>query len=138
MIFEKYKEDIIRIVQMYAPVSKEELSPIVDYSIHKRYREYPCSIENNYTNETFNMTLLQLTDWIMKREPIVTSAGTMFKRHADSVNPIAIVIQQFLDARNIHKKEMFKYPKGSEEFEHFNLLQQLDKIDSNGLYGTIG
>ena len=123
---------------MYTPISKEELSPIIDYSIHKRYKEYPCSIENNYTNENFNMTILQLTDWIMRREPIVTSAGTMFKKRADTPNPMATVIQQFLDARSIHKKEMFKYPKGSEEFEHYNLLQQLDKIDVNGLYGTIG
>ena len=44
-----YKDRIIDIMQLYYPMSREELSPIVDYSISKRYKEYPCEIENNYT-----------------------------------------------------------------------------------------
>ena len=56
----------------------------------------------------------------------------MFKRHGDVPNPMGRVIQSFLDLRKSHKKEMFKYPKGSEMFERFNLLQALDKIDVNG------
>ena len=62
----------------------------------------------------------------------------MFKTHANSQNPMISVIQNFAKLRKMHKKEMFKYPKGSEQFERFNLLQQLDKIDMNGIYGLIG
>lgn len=123
----KYKDDLISIVQLYTNTPYEVLSPVVDYSISKRYKEYPCEIENNYTNSVVNTNLLKLSDYILSRQPIVTSFGTMFAKHGEVPNPLAIVIQQFLDARKVHKKQMFKYPKGSEEFEHYNLLQSLIK-----------
>ena len=138
MVLEKYKEDMTRMIQMIYPVSKEELDPVLDYSISKRYKEYKSHLVNTYTNNTSSQTLLALADYIMSREPIVTSYGTMFKKHSAVKNPIAVVVDQFLSERGIYKKEMFKWPKGSEDFEKYNLLQQLSKIDANGLYGTIG
>ena len=78
------------------------------------------------------MTLLELTDYINSREPIVTAHGVMFRKHGEVPNPLSKVIQKFLDKRGEDKKMMFKFPKGSEEFEKYNLLQQLDKIDCNG------
>ena len=121
-----------RIIQMIYPISKEELEPVLDYSISKRYREYNSSLNNTYTHKQGNQTLLALADYIMSREPIVTSYGTMFKKHSEVKNPCSVVVDQFLEARGIHKKQMFQFPKGSEEFEKYNLLQALDKIDCNG------
>ena len=133
MVLEKYKDTISRCIRLYYPyLTKEELSPMIDYSINKRYKESPVRVENSYNKETYNTTLLVLTDYIMQREPILTSNGVMFKKHSEEPNPIAIVVQQFLDARSIHKKQMFQFPKGSEMFEKYNLYQQLDKIDTNG------
>jgi hypothetical protein len=137
-VFQEYKDTMTRIIQMYYPISKEELSPVLDYSIRKRYKSEMASVDNSYTNKSYNMNLLKLIEYIDSKQPIVTAFGTMFKKHADVPNPLAIVVQQFLDQRSIHKKQMFKYPKGSEEFEHYNLLQSLDKIDCNGIYGTLG
>ena len=107
MVLEKYKDTLMSVIQLYYPVSKEELSPVIDYSINKRYKESPVTIENSYNKETTNTTLLALTDWIMSKEPILTANGVMFS------------------ARGIHKKQMFQFPKGSEEFERYNLLQAL-------------
>ena len=84
------------------------------------------------------MTLLELTDYINSRQPIVTAAGVLFSRHGDKPNPLIKVIQKFLDLRKEYKDKMFSYPKGSEEYEHYNLMQSLAKIDTNGIYGSLG
>ncbi len=62
-----------------------------------------------YKDLFHEFTLLQIADYIRTREPIVTAQGTMFRKHGEVPNPLADTIQSFLDLRNIHKKEMFKY-----------------------------
>ena len=134
-----YKKTMREYMHLYDPrMPSDEINKLLEYSIQKRFYNAPASIDNSYTNKSYQTTLLAVADYIASREPIVTAFGTMFKKHADSVNPMAVVIQSFLDKRSAHKAEMFKYPKGSEMFEKYNLLQSLDKIDTNGLYGTIG
>lgn len=135
----EYKKTMGRFVRMFdSNIPDDQLSAVLDYSIQKRYKPYNAQLNNSYTYQKQSTTLLQLTDWIFEKEPIVTAYGTMFKRHSQTINPLTTVIQQFLDTRSIHKKEMFKYPKGSEEFERYNLYQLLDKIDCNGIYGCLG
>ena len=134
-----YRETMTRIIgSMFPHMEESDIKAGVDYSIAKRFKNFNLQIQNNYTRSIHERTMLELLDYIARREPIITSYGTMFKRHEDVPNPMSRVIQNFLSLRKAHKKEMFKYPKGSEMFEHYNLLQALDKIDANGIYGLIG
>lgn len=135
----EYKREMKKAVRLYCPnINEMDLERSLDYSINKRYKEFDISIENNYTDQTVDMTILEICDYIKKREPILTSYGVMFKKHAEAPNPLGKVIQSFLDNRGINKKKMFTFPKGSDDFEKYNLLQQLDKIDANGVYGVLG
>jgi hypothetical protein len=132
----EYKKTMSECIRLYYPnIDPVELDMAINRSIKKRYDERPASIENSYTHKVARSTLLDIADYINSREPIVTAFGTMFRKHGEVPNPMAKVIQQFLDLRKDHKKQMFKYPKGSEMFEKYNLLQSLDKIDANGIYG---
>ena len=129
----EYKDTLSSVFRMYLPsINKDELDNIIDYSINKRYHESNCVVDNTYTHKKANMTLLAMADYINSKQPIVTAHGTMFMKHADVPNPMGAVIQQFLDKRKEDKDMMFKFPKGSEEYEKYNLLQSLDKIDANG------
>lgn len=136
---QSYKEIMFRLIRScYPHLDRNDISNAIDYSVQKRYKQFDGVIYNNYTNKKVDMTILEMCDYIASREPIITSYGTMFKRHGTVPNPTGKVIDSFLALRGIHKNEMFKYPKGSEMFERFNLIQNLDKIDTNGVYGLIG
>ena len=129
----QYMDTMTRIMKLYYPdISEQDMEKILDYSIEKRYQPTKATITNNYVKRSKDMTLLAIADYIAQREPIVTAYGTMFKNHISTVNPMATVVQSFLDQRSQYKKQMFKQPKGSELFERYNLLQQLSKIDANG------
>lgn len=129
-----YKNLMIDCLSMYADVDQHDLSKAVDYSINKRLHDtHKVKLENNYTKHDRTTTLLNLSDWIASKEPIVTAHGTMFRKHGDVPNPLGTVIQLFLDKRVEDKNIMLTFPKGSENYEKYNLFQQLDKIDCNGL-----
>lgn len=132
-ILVNYKNTMTRIIHSAHPrMNYEDIERAVEYSIQKRFKNFDLSIQNKYKNKDAQMTMLEMLDYISRREPIITSYGTMFKKHEEVPNPMARVIDNFLILRKKDKKEMFKYPKGSEMFEHYNLLQTLDKIDVNG------
>lgn len=135
----QYKQAMMNCLSLYYPESNlSMLEPAIDYSISKRFKDTNCTINNSYTKRSSNMTLLKLTDYIISREPIVTSMGTMFRHHGEVPNPMIEVIKSFLSERKKNKKIMFTFPKGSEQFERYNLLQLLNKQDANASYGSIG
>ena len=132
-ILMKYRDTMGRIIKSLHPeMDIRDINSALEYSISKRFKNFELTVKNNYTNSDPKLTMLELVDYISQRQPILTSYGTMFRRHDVVPNAMGRVIQNFLDLRKVHKKEMFKYPKGSEQFEKYNLLQALDKIDVNG------
>lgn len=132
-IIRRYKEVMLSAIQYSFPLlSKVELEDAINYSIIKRCKNGPAVIDNNYTRQRIpDTTVLEVLDYIMSCEPIVTSSGVMFKKHKETDNPLARMIRSFVDLRTQHKKMMFQYPKGHEMFNKYNLLQLLDKLDGN-------
>ena len=147
IVDDKYKKVMLRMTKLLYPnISEDILDKALDESILKRRKDYECNVKNNYTKKDqlpgvkdgTPLYVRDLTNYILSKEPICTSWGVLFKHHSEVPNPLADMIKNFMDLRNIHKSEMFKYPKGTEEFAAFNLLQLLDKIDANAVYGVLG
>ena len=127
----QYKKIALSMLRYNFPLlSDVELAAAIDHSISKHFKDTNAQVNNNYKNKTVDMTLLGVADYILSREPIVTSYGVLFSRHGVVPNPLYGVIDGFIKNRKVLKKEMFKYPKGSEMFEKYNLLQLLAKIDA--------
>lgn len=115
-----------------------EIEEAINWSIDKRQTNHPARINNNYKKQIVSTTLKDIVEYINDRKPIITHYGVMFSRHGTVPNPTIEMVKKFLDNRSIHKKQMFQFEKGSEDFERYNLLQLLDKIDANAFYGALG
>ena len=123
----EYIDTMADCTKLYYPnIDDNILNEAIKYSVKKRYKSNRATIDNNYTREKVNKTILEICDYIKEKEPIVTAYGVLFQRHDSGVdNPLKQIIEMFLDARGKHKKQMFQYPKGHELFEYYNLLQSL-------------
>ena len=131
---EEYKKVSHNMIKLLFPLLTDfEIDNALDYSISNRITDHPAVLDNNYKHQQVETTLLEMCDYIMSREPIITSYGVLFKKHGEVPNPIGKMLDGFLINRKRTKKEMFKYPKGSEMYEKLNLSQSLLKIDANGL-----
>lgn len=117
---------------------ESDLREAINYSIIKRGSDSKAVLDNNYIKTKEKTTLFAITDYIIQREPIITVSGVMFRKHGYCPNPFVMLIQEFLNQRSIYKNNMFKYPKGSEDFEKYNILQLSEKVSSNAMYGASG
>ena len=125
-VITKYKQVMLPMLKMNFPLlSDGEIAAAIDDSISGHFRDTEVEIDNNYKKKKVDMTLRSLADYIISKEPIITSYGVLFNRHGTMPNPIYHLIDGFIRDRKLMKKEMFKYPKGSEDFEKYNLLQLL-------------
>lgn len=136
---EVYKREMVDALKLSFPgLTEMDIREAIDYSILKRGNDSKAVLDNNYTKKKENTTLFAITDYIIQREPIITVSGVMFRKHGYCPNPFVMLIQEFLKQRGIYKDTMFKYPKGSEEFEKYNILQLSEKVSGNAMYGASG
>ena len=136
---EIYRNEMMDALKLSFPGLYElELKEALNYSIMKRAGDSPAMLDNNYKKVKEKTTLWEVTDYITSRCPIITVSGVMFKKHGAMPNPFVMLIQEFLKQRGIYKDTMFMYPKGSENFEKYNILQLSEKISSNAMYGASG
>lgn len=133
-ILQAYKQTVIPMLKFNFPeVNDVDLNEAVEYSIIKRCKDNEIILHNSYKDSKIKSSIKDVADYILKKNPILTANGTMFRQHGEVPNPIAKLYKTFMDNRNIQKTKMFEYPKGSEMFEKYFLLQLLSKIDANAL-----
>ena len=136
---EIYIKEVMDALKLTFPgLYESEIREAVNYSIMKRGSDSIAVLDNNYTKAKENTTLFAITDYIISREPIITVSGVMFRKHGYCPNPFVMLIQEFLKQRGIYKDTMLKYPKGTEDFEKYNILQISEKTSGNAMYGASG
>lgn len=129
----KYKKQMVETVSLSMPdVDKEDIEEIVDDMIRERLKNPRVVLDNNFTGESRDSTLLSVLDWTFDRKPIIAGNGTFYKNQYEAINPIAKMLEGFLSKRKAYKKAMFKIDDvTSSKYRDLDLLQSIEKVNAN-------
>ena len=124
-----YKEEMLaNMKQMNPNWDESKMESILDDMIRKRFNNPKVTLDNNYTGESRDTTLLSVFDWVLERNPIIAGNGTFYKNQYEAMNPIAEMLDFFLKTRKKLKKEMFKI-ENTESNEYKDLDRGFDTPD---------
>lgn len=137
---QRYIQDVVDALSLNFPgMYKSELIEAVKYSIQKRGCDWDnVVLDNNYRKTTQDTTLLNILNYIMEREPIITMSGVLFKNHGSCRNPFSELVKKFLDKRDEYKKIMFKHYRDPELYQKYNIYQLSEKKSGNSIFGASG
>jgi len=137
-----YKSQMISTIKNTHPeFSEKDINKTIDKLIKEKVKDDPIiEFNNNYKNTNKKLKLSRWYSWYKLKKPITTEHGVCFKRHDESINLSASLLEFILDTRKKHKKQMFDAKqKGDKENEHFHSIRQkVYKIFANSYYGAMG
>lgn len=105
-----YKQQMIETMKKMNPDWKrkdieKELSKMIDDS----FQSPKVTLDNNYTGESRESTLISVLDWAIDNKPILSGNMTFYKRQDQAPNPIAMMLRDKLAERKALKKKMYSY-----------------------------
>lgn len=119
-------------LQMNPSWNKDDVKKIVFEMVKEQTQNPVVTLDNNYTGESRETTLLSVLDWTLDREPIICGNATFYKNQHEAINPIAKMLEDFLSQRKAYKKLMFKVEDStSPEYKDLDRSQANEKINCN-------
>ena len=139
----KYKERMCQAMMQANPTwKKKDVEKIIERTIEERLENPTVTLDNNYTHEQKDSTLLSVLDWSLDRKPLIAGNGTFYKNQYEALNPTREMLDEWADNRKFFKKKMFHageiYGTNSREYNDNDRKQLNEKINMNSYYGGSG
>lgn len=126
---------------MYPDTSEEDIQKYVNRIYDERMKDHKCQLYNNYENMVADSSLKEIVNWLEAKKPLIAESGVYFYQKSERRNVnVEIIKECMLDARSVHKKEMFKALDEGDVFTARikNIQQANDKKAANSGYGAEG
>ena len=135
-----YKKEMLRVLRLMYPERKpKELESVLNELIEEQAISPSVVLDNNYTHESRESTLLSVLDWAMERKPIIAGNGTFYKNQHEEYNPAAVMLDGFLVKRKKLKGLLFQVKDAiSRQYQDLDRKQGNQKINANSYYGGSG
>lgn len=122
-------------------ISPLDARKFAEEQYNKRMVDQDVQIYNSYEEIIYNTKLSGVLDWIQSFKPLIAESGVFFypKDKMRNLN-IEIIKECMLDARTVHKKEMFEAMERGDTFlaSVKDIQQGNDKVAANSGYGAEG
>ena len=135
-----YRDEMVKQMKQTNPDwDEDDITDIVNDMILKNFMNPTVTLDNNYTQENRETTLLSVFEWLLERKPIIAGNGTFYKNQYEAENPIAEMLDSFLTLRKEYKKKMFSIEDATSYlYRYYDLKQGNEKKLSNSYYGSSG
>lgn len=139
----KYKDRMCQAMMQTNPTwKKKDVEKIIERTIEERLENPTVTLDNNYTHEQKDSTLLSVLDWSLDRKPLIAGNGTFYKNQYEALNPTREMLDEWAENRKFFKKKMFQagemYGTNSREYNDNDRKQLNEKINMNSYYGGSG
>ena len=105
----------------------------MDDIVEKHLINPKAKLHNNYIHKSIDVDLVSVYDWVKKTKPIVAGFGVFFKNQDESMNPVAVMIENFIATRKKYKDIRDTFHEESYEYETYDRYQSTEKINPNSL-----
>lgn len=138
-IIERYQENAYNIyMQMHPNADALRVKELIRERVMRTYKDPKCQLDNNVTHETIDTTLSNVINWIEYKKPIISGNGTFFKQHKEYLSPTVRMLESSMHKRDVIKKEMYTFKKGSVGYKNKYCGQLNVKVIMNADYGGAG
>ena len=137
---DNYVERMCTTMHMLNPDwNPEDVEDVVRDMVKKEFQNPVVTMDNNYTGEQKEASLVSVFDWALDKRPIIAGNGTFYKNQYQELNPVAVMLDNMLIARKKIKKQMFLLDDDiSNEYQDLDRGQKNEKINVNSYYGASG
>ena len=92
----KYRKKMTSIMKDLNPDWDEKfIEDTITDMIKKDMVNPRVTLDNNFTGENRDTTLLSVLDWTLDRKPIICGNGTFYKNQHEAINPVARMLDGF-------------------------------------------
>ena len=88
--------------------SSDKVEKIIDKMIDKQIKNPKVIMDNNFTGEQKEASLISVFDWTFANKPIIAGNGTFYKNQYQALNPTANMLMDMLKTRKATKKTTTK------------------------------
>ena len=136
----KYTKRMFKIFKKIYPYLKEEdIEEVIHSMVVKNVQNPEVYVDNNYTHESKDSSLLSIFDWAIDAKPIICGNGTFYKQHKVGLSPTSRLQDSFLVKRDQIKAEMFAIEDNTSPLYRQKDLKQVNvKKLVNSYYGGSG
>ncbi|MCM1295205.1 MAG: hypothetical protein NC311_06660 [Muribaculaceae bacterium] len=127
--------------RLHPELTHDQVEDFVIKTYMERYTDHEAMLYNSYENTVANTSLGEVLDWLERDKPLIAESGVYFyPKHVKRNVNIEIIKEHMLDARTVHKKEMFKALEAGDAFTAAvkDIQQANDKKAANSGYGAEG
>ena len=109
VFIKQWKEEmIVNMKRLNPDWKKSEIDKVLDKMRLEQMYNPDVELDNNYTHEHKQASVISVLDWVLKRKPIIAGNATFYKNQLEAINPIADMVNSFLVERKAVKSKMLQ------------------------------